>query len=100
MMNWFTTDVTPDEERAIAGFMTRLAATPPTSTLAGHGTIWWKAQLLRRWDEQRQAARPLAIVEPIQLVAGLAAAALVFFWTLPSLTRALTMMLAGLRLIV
>jgi glycerol-3-phosphate acyltransferase PlsY len=31
---------------------------------------------------------------------GLAAATLVFFWTLPSLTRALTMMLASLRPIV
>jgi hypothetical protein len=94
MTNWFTRDVTPDEERAIASFMTRLAAapTPETSVAAGPGTIWWKAQLLRRWDEQRQAVRPLAVMEPVQLVAGLTAAALVFLWALPSLTRAATLL--------
>ena len=99
MTNWFTRDITQEEEQAIAAFMTRLAAapTPDTSLPAGHGAIWWKAQLLRRWDEQRQAVRPLAVMEPIQLVAGLTAAALVFLWALPSLTRAATLVLGSVR---
>ena len=78
--------------------MTRLAAAPtPDRSVAGHGAIWWKAQLLRRWDEQREAVRPLAVMEPIQLVAGLTAAALVFLWGLPSLTRAVTEVIGSVR---
>lgn len=101
MTYWLTTRISPDEERAIAAFMTRLADVPlPDASLSGHGSIWWKAQLLRRWDAQRQVARPLTVMEPVQLVAGLAAAALVFFWTLPSVTRALTLMVASFRPII
>ena len=98
-MNWFTTDVTADEERAIAGFMARLAATPVPQppALAGHAAIWWKAQLLRRWDEQRQAAKPLAVMEPIQLVAALTTAALVFLWALPSLASAVSQVMTTVR---
>ena len=99
-MTWFDRDLTPDEERAIAAFMTRLgsAPTPDTPVLAGHSAIWWKAQLLRRWDEQRQAVRPVAMMEPIQLVAGLAAAAAVFLWALPSLTSAVSQVLGSVSL--
>jgi hypothetical protein len=99
MMNWFSREVTPDEDRAIAGFMARLAATPAprTPAPAGHGAIWWKAQLLRRWDEERRAAKPLAIMEPIQLAAALTTAALVFLWALPSLANALSLVMASVR---
>ena len=98
MTNWFSRDVTVGEERAIAAFMVRLATTPaPDSVmLADHNAIWWKAQLLRRWDEQRRAVRPLAVMEPIQLLAGLAAAALVL-WELPSLTSAVGQVVASVR---
>lgn len=99
MTNWFSSEVTPDDEQAIAAFMARLAAlpAPETPVLSGQSTIWWKAQLLRRWDEQRQAVRPLAVMEPIQLAAGLAVAALVFLWALPSLTNALGQVMASVR---
>jgi hypothetical protein len=36
-------------------------------------------------------------MEPIQLVAGLMAAALVFLWALPSLTRAVTDVIGSVR---
>jgi len=99
MTNWFSRDVTLEEERAIVAFMARLATmpAPDTSMLSGHNHIWWKAQLLRRWDEQRRAARPLAAMEPVQLVAGLTAAALVLLWALPSLTAALAQVVASVR---
>ena len=102
MSRWFTADVTPDEERAILAFMERLATSPVPDTplLSGHGAIWWKAQLLRRWDDQRQAARPLAIMEPIQFIAGLAAAALMFLWAAPSLIQAVTQVVRSVRPIV
>jgi len=102
MSRWFTADVTPDEERAIAAFMQRLAKSPAPETpiLSSQSAIWWKAQLLRRWDEQRQAARPLAIMEPIQFLAGLTAAALMFLWAAPSLIQAVSQILRSVRPIV
>jgi hypothetical protein len=98
MMEWFTPQLTADEQRAVADFMARLSTAPaPDSTLLhGPGAIWWKAQLLRRWKDQQQAARPLAVMEPIQVGASLVAAGLVFFWALPSLTTALTQVVSSL----
>lgn len=89
MVDWLHRDITPDEEHAIAAFMQRLAASPLPGTpgLAGHGALWWKAQLLRRWDEQRQAAAPLNVMEPIQIAVSLVAAGLILTWALPSLVR-------------
>ena len=99
MIDWFNPKVTPDEEQNVAAFMGRLAAlpVPGTGIAPNHRAIWWKAQLLRRWDEQRQAVRPVALMEPVQLVAGLTAAALVFLWALPSLTRAVSGVIASVR---
>ena len=97
-MTWFLRELTPDDERIVTEFMSRLASRPvPASpVLTGHSAIWWKAQLLRRWDAQREAVKPLAVMEPIQLLAGIAAAALVFLWALPSLTSALGQVVASL----
>src|SRR4051812_27213031 len=101
MVDLFNRDVTPDEERAIAAFMTRLSAlpVPGTSTPGNLTAVWWKAQLLRRWDDQRQAVRPLDVVEPVRVIASLAAAALIFLWALPSLTSAVSQVLASVRLV-
>jgi hypothetical protein len=80
------------DEQAIADFMTALERTPiaeqprPLDT----GVLWIKAQLLRRWDAERKVQAPLELLEPLQLVAGFAAAALLLFWSLPSLLRLLT----------
>lgn len=99
MMDWLTPQLTADEERAVASFMSRLAGVPAPETdlQRGPGAIWWKAQLLRRWNDQQQAARPLALMEPIQVGASLVAAALVFLWALPSLTSAVEQALASVR---
>lgn len=98
MTDWFTPQLTADEERAVAAFMARLATvpTPETDLQRGPGALWWKAQLLRRWNDQQRAARPLAVMAPVQLGASLVAAALVFLWALPSLTTALTQAVSNL----
>ena len=44
-----------------------------------------RAQLLRRWDAERKVQAPLDLMEPLQIVAGLAAAALLLVWSVPSL---------------
>jgi hypothetical protein len=46
-----------------------------------------KAQLVRRWNAERKVQAPLDLMEPIQIAAGLAAAALLLVWSLPSLLR-------------
>ena len=41
------------------------------------GMVWWRAQMRARREAARTAARPITVV---QLIAGLAAAALVIAW--------------------
>jgi hypothetical protein len=90
MSDWWEREVTPDEERAIREFMTRLAAEPlPGDGPASAGVTWWRAELLRRWDEERTIQAPLDVMEPVQIAAGLAAAGLVLAWSLPFIIGAL-----------
>ena len=81
-----------DDDRLVATFMRELAAARPAigPQLAEPGVLWWKAQLLRRWDAERRAAAPLDVMEPVQIFAGLATAALLLLWALPSLKHLLT----------
>jgi len=89
--------LTAGEERAIAAFMTRLASTVEApDTKADPAALWWKGQLLRRWDAERSASRPLDVIEPIEIVGGLIAAGLLLFWSLPSL-ESLIPPIPGLR---
>jgi len=44
------------------------------SPLPDPAFIWWKAELLRRWDAQRRSAAPIEVGELIQTVVGLAGA--------------------------
>jgi len=86
-----THDIPPEDELAIAAFMRRLAAV----RIADHRlpdayVVWWKAELVRRWNVERKAAAPLDVIEPLQWVGGLAAAALLLAWMLPSLLRSVT----------
>jgi hypothetical protein len=91
MVNWLHPQLSPEEERAVAAFMTRLAATPVGNvSIPSADVLWWKARLLARWDAERKAQKPLDVMEPVQIVAGLATAALLLAWSLPSLVRMLT----------
>ena len=88
-MIWTNRQITPEEEQAIAAFMARVAhlSTGVEPRLASPDILLVKAQLLRRWDAERKVQAPLDLVEPIQIVAGLAAAALLVIWSLPSLLQ-------------
>ena len=79
-------DVTPAEERTITAFMQRLREVPVdvSSRVPGADVLWLKAQLIRRWDVQRRVERPLDLMEPFEIAAGFAAAALLLFWSVPS----------------
>jgi hypothetical protein len=76
-----------DEERAVAAWMQELAAVPlETAGDAGSSPasdpvyMWWKAEMLRRWDAQRRVVAPIEVGE--RIVAGIAlfAALTLFRW--------------------
>ena len=90
-MLWRDRDVSASEAQVLAAFMARLAAMP------AHGrqfldadVLWWKAQLLRRWDAERHAQAPLDVMVPIQLAASLVVAGVLLIWSVPSVIRALS----------
>ena len=87
MKDWFQRDVTPEEERQIAAFMTQLSSIAPAAVpqLPSIEVVLVKAQLLRRWESERKVQAPLDAMEPVQIAAGLAAAVLLLIWSLPSL---------------
>jgi hypothetical protein len=92
MVDLFNRDLTADEEEAVAAFMRRVATVPEADRVqrADPAVLWWKAQLVRRWNSERRAQAPLDVIEPIQIAAGLVAAGLLLVWTIPSLARALS----------
>jgi hypothetical protein len=90
MREWLDRDVNDDDE-AVVEYMTRLAnaASPQLSQVPDPGVLWAKAQMLRRWDAERKAQAPLDVMEPIQIAVGIAAALVLFVWSLPSLIQTL-----------
>ena len=83
MTSWL--DLTAEEERGVAAFMERVAALPVGGAVPDAMQLWWKAQLLRRWDAERQAQLPLDLMQPIEIAGGLVAAALLLYLSLPRL---------------
>lgn len=73
-----TTDERDDE--LVGGWMKELADLTAPAMLPDAAQIWWKAQLLRRWDEQRVAASPLEVGERVQVATGLSGAAILLAW--------------------
>ena len=75
-----------DDERAIATFMSRLSTLDvpgPNREPADSNQLWWRAQLLKKWEAERRARSPLDIVQPIEIAGGLIAAGLLLYWSLP-----------------
>ena len=83
MTNWF--EWNDDDEGMVASFMTRVAALPAATPALDPMQLWWKAQLLRRWDAQRRAQAPIDIMQPVEIAAGLACAGVLLYLSLPLL---------------
>jgi hypothetical protein len=94
MEDWFTSKAAGDADQAVADYMSRLAVAPTqeSPTLPGADVLWLKAQMLKRWEAERRAQAPLDVMEPVQVVIGLAAATVLLVWSLPSLIRALALL--------
>jgi hypothetical protein len=80
------TDLTGVEERVVAAFMDRLRTAPLSVSphIPGADVLWLKARLIRQWDAQRKVRRPIDVMEPIELAAGVMAAGLLLAWSVPS----------------
>jgi hypothetical protein len=87
MTKWF--ELREDDERAIKAFMSQVTSLPVTTPMRDAMPLWWKAQLVRRWDAERHAQAPLEIVERIEIIAGLAAAIVLLVWAAPTVGRVL-----------
>src|SRR5579872_4132810 len=60
-----------DEDVLVRQWMHAFAAVPlPQSRLPEPQLLWWKAELLRRWDEERKALAPIERAEPITVTIG------------------------------
>ena len=84
-------DLTIGEEEMLAAFMQRLRAAPIADAprLPEADVLCIKGRLIRQWNSERQVRRPIDVMEPIELVASLAAAVLLLFWSMPSAFEAL-----------
>jgi hypothetical protein len=58
-----------------------------TRALPDPALLWWKAQLLRRWDAERRAAAPIERMHHMELAAGFAGVILVMSWQWADLRR-------------
>jgi hypothetical protein len=74
------------EERSVAAFMDRLRTAPLSVSprMPGADVLWLKSRLIRQWDAQRQVRRPIDVMEPVELAAGVMAAGLLLAWSVPS----------------
>jgi hypothetical protein len=62
-------------------FVRGLAETPDAvHQLPDPGVIWWKAQLLRRWQAERAASAPIERMHWVELAAGLTSLAVFLAW--------------------
>jgi len=65
-----------ESEHDVAEWMRELTAIPlEMGPLPNAHQIWWKAELLKRWDARRHAVAPIERAEPVQVWIGLAGAA-------------------------
>jgi predicted anti-sigma-YlaC factor YlaD len=78
------------EAVATVCWMRRMAdASGETRALPDPGVIWWKAQLLRRWESERRAVAPLEHMHVVELVAGLASLGVFVAWQWSGLVNVL-----------
>ena len=92
MLEWLLRTMTTDEEQDVAAYMSKLAhaASRHTPRLPTADLLWVKAQMLERWEAERRAHAPLDVMEPFQIAAGLVAAGILLFWSLPALIRVIS----------
>jgi hypothetical protein len=91
MIEWLWR-MSADEEQYVAAYMSKLAAAGGRHVprLPAVDVLWVKAQMLERWEAERRVQAPLDAIEPFQIAAGLVAAGILLFWSLPALLRVIS----------
>ena len=92
MVEWLLRTMSADEEQDVAAYMSRLAKASlgDTPRLPAADVLWVKARMLERWEAERRVQAPLDAMEPFQIAAGLVAAGILLFWSLPALLRVIS----------
>jgi hypothetical protein len=80
-----------DDDAAVAAFMQRVAALPPVAAWSPPPaeSLLRQAQWRRRWEGERRMQRPLDVVLPLQIAAGLGALAVLMLRGIPLLAMTL-----------
>ncbi len=77
------------EAAAVSRIMQDMAITTgETRPLPDPALLWWKAQLLRRWEAERHVAAPIERMHRVELLAGIVGLVLVVVWQWADLRRA------------
>jgi predicted anti-sigma-YlaC factor YlaD len=80
----------------VAGWMQRFANESDERHDVPEPTeIWWKAQLVNRWEAERRATQPIETMQRVELVGGAAGFVLLLIWYWPLLRRWLSGMDVG-----
>src|SRR5262245_43427895 len=74
------------DEALVSEWMRQFAALPlDAPRLPDPAYLWWKAELLKRWDAQRTVTAPLEWGERAQVATGLVGAAILLILSAPHL---------------
>jgi hypothetical protein len=92
MVEWLLRTMSADDEQNVAAYMSRLAHASGghAPRLPAADVLWVKAQMLERWAAERRVQAPLDVMEPFQIAAGLVAAGILLFWSVPALIRVMS----------
>lgn len=72
------------QDAEVAAWMIAFAELPADpAKLPDPGMLWWKAQLLQRWDAQRRATEPIETGQQVQVGIGVAGCAGLLYWLWP-----------------
>lgn len=104
-MFWKRFTDSDDEQRetmAVTAWMKEFASLPShEAPLPDPTYLWWKAEMLRRWDAQQKASEPIEVGEQVQVGVGLAAAVglLIWLWrTMPGIATSATASITAMSL--
>ena len=85
------------EAIAVIRWMQQMAQEPvPAHPMPNPDVIWWKAQLLRRWEVERKAAAPIEHMHKAEILAGLVGLVTFVVWQWSGLTRAMSNVIPAL----
>lgn len=82
---------------ALVRWMRRMAdTTGEPHALPDPGALWWRAQLVRRWQAERRACAPMETMQGVELWVGVISVVILLAWLGPAVRRLLSVADASL----